>query len=197
MNWLAHLFLSEPDVEMRLGNLLADIVKGTERQKLNSQIQRGIKCHQIIDQFTDNHLIFQRSKQRLNPDYRRFSGVIVDVFYDHYLAKNWGNYTNIGLNDFTNEIYTSFQNYPGQIPYIVRQLITRVAAEDWLGSYQQISGVENTLIRISRRLTRRTNKHFMLHLSISELINYYNEFEQDFLDFFPDLVLHLKNYSDI
>ncbi|HLO87618.1 MAG TPA: ACP phosphodiesterase [Nostocaceae cyanobacterium] len=194
MNWLAHLFLSEPDVEMRLGNLLADTVKGSARHDLNPQIQRGIKCHQIIDQFTDNHTIVQRSKQRLYPEYRRFSGVIVDVFYDHFLAKNWSSYTNMTLDDFTTEIYTSFQDYQGQIPYITRQFITRVVDEDWLGAYRQIAGVENTLIRISKRLTRRMNRHFMLHLAVSELTKQYQDFDQDFQEFFPELILYVQNY---
>ncbi|TAE59829.1 MAG: DUF479 domain-containing protein [Nostocales cyanobacterium] len=193
MNWLAHLFLSEPYVEMRLGNLLADIVKGTERQKLNAQIQRGIQCHHIIDHFTDNHLIFQRSKQRLNPIHRRFAGVLVDIFYDHFLAKNWADYTDISLDKFTAEIYTSFQAYSGEIPMIVRQVINRVAAEDWLGSYRYTQGIETSLERISKRLSRRFNRELMLNEAVDELIKHYHEFEQDFQDFFPELYLHIKN----
>ncbi|MBD2294327.1 DUF479 domain-containing protein [Anabaena sphaerica FACHB-251] len=194
MNWLAHLLLSEANVEMQLGNILADIVKGTARQELNSNIQRGIQCHQIIDRFTDSHIIVQRSKQRIDANYRRFAGVIVDIFYDHFLAKNWSNYATISLDEFTSEIYRSFQAYPGEIPAIVRQVISRVAAEDWLGSYRYIDGVENSLLRISQRLYRRFHREFLLNHAISELRNHYDEFEQDFQEFFPELRLYVQNW---
>ncbi|MBD2667412.1 hypothetical protein B6N60_04012 [Richelia sinica FACHB-800] len=194
MNWLAHLFLSEPNVEMRLGNLLADIVKGGERHQLNSTIQRGINCHQIIDQFTDNHLIVKRSKQRINSNYRRFAGIIVDIFYDHFLAANWSEYTTISLDDFTTEIYTSFQNYPGYLPVIVKEVITRVKDKDLLGSYRQIAGVENSLLRISKRLSLRQKKIFNLNPAIIELTSQYTEFQQDFQEFFPELHLYVKNW---
>jgi acyl carrier protein phosphodiesterase len=194
MNWLAHLFLSEPNVEMRLGNILADIVKGEERHKLNSSIQRGISCHQIIDKFTDNHLIVKRSKQRINSNYRRFAGIIVDIFYDHFLATNWSDYTTISLDEFTTEVYTSFQNYPGYLPVIVKEVITRVKDEDLLGSYRQISGVENSLLKISKRLSLRQNKIFNLNPAIIELTSQYTEFQQDFQEFFPELHLYVKNW---
>jgi acyl carrier protein phosphodiesterase len=193
VNWLAHLFLSENDVEMRLGNILADIVKGKARQQLNSEIQRGIECHQIIDRFTDNHPIFKHSQQRFDSQYRRFSGVLVDIFYDHFLAKNWTDYTDMTLDEFTTEIYTSFQAYPGDIPCMVRQFIGRIAAEDWLGSYRDIDGVEKSLLRISNRLSRRFKKPFMLNQAVEELTNNYDELEQDFQNFFPELNLYVKN----
>lgn len=194
MNWLAHLLLSEPNVESRLGNLLADIVKGTARQELNLHLQRGIACHQVIDRFTDNHIVVQRSKERINSSYRRFAGVLVDIFYDHFLAKNWSQYSHVSLDEFTAEIYQSFRAYQGQIPPIVREIITRVAAEDWLGSYRTVSGVEITLLRISRRLSRRRNRHFSLTPAINELITHYDALEYDFQEFFPQLFFHVQNW---
>ncbi len=194
MNWLAHLLLSEPNVENRLGNLLADIVKGTARQELNSHIQRGIACHLVIDRFTDSHIVVQRSKERINSSYRRFAGVLVDVFYDHFLAKNWSQYSPISLDEFTAEIYESFRVYQGQIPLIVREVISRVAAEDWLGSYRNVSGVENGLLRISRRLSRRRNKILSLTPAINELITHYDALEDDFQEFFPELFSHVQNW---
>ncbi|OUL37192.1 ACP phosphodiesterase [Nostoc sp. T09] len=194
MNWLAHLLLSEPNVENRLGNLLADIVKGTARQELNSHLQRGIACHQVIDRFTDSHIVVQRSKERIDSSYRRFAGVLVDVFYDHFLAKNWSQYSSVSLDEFTAEIYESFRAYPGQIPLVVREVISRVAAEDWLGSYRNVSGVENGLLRISRRLSRRRNRNFILTPAINELITHYDALEYDFQEFFPQLFSHVQNW---
>ncbi|GAB4536332.1 MAG: hypothetical protein Tsb0014_24030 [Pleurocapsa sp.] len=79
MNWLAHLFLSQPQVEARLGNILADLVKGKEQPTLNSRFYRGIKCHLLIDSFADRHLIIKRSKQRIIAQYKRYSGLLVDI----------------------------------------------------------------------------------------------------------------------
>ncbi|MBH8572629.1 DUF479 domain-containing protein [Nostocaceae cyanobacterium CENA369] len=194
MNWLAHLFLSEPNVESRLGNLLADIVKGSARQTLNSHLQRGIECHQVIDKFTDTHIVVQRSKERIDLNYRRFSGVLVDVFYDHFLAKNWSDYSHVTLDEFTAEIYESFQAYQGEIPAIVSEVINRVATEDWLGSYRNVVGVENTLERISKRLSRKLNRSFILTNAVSELITHYDAFEYDFQEFFPELFFHVQNW---
>ncbi|MBW4562218.1 MAG: DUF479 domain-containing protein [Mojavia pulchra JT2-VF2] len=194
MNWLAHLLLSEPNVESRLGNLLADIVKGTARQELNFNIQRGIACHQVIDRFTDSHIVVQRSKERIDSSYRRFAGVLVDVFYDHFLAKNWLEYSNVTLDEFTAEIYNSFRAYQGQLPLLVREVISHVAAEDWLGANRNVAGIENALLRISKRLSRRLNRPFLLTPAISELITHYDAFEDDFQEFFPQLFSHVQNW---
>ncbi|MBD6618678.1 DUF479 domain-containing protein [Komarekiella sp. 'clone 1'] len=201
MNWLAHLFLSELNVESRLGNLLADIVKGSSRQELNLNIQRGIACHLVIDKFTDSHIVVKRSKERIDSDYRRFAGVLVDVFYDHFLAKNWSDYANVSLDEFTAEIYKSFQAYQGQLPVVVNEVITRVVNEDWLRAYRNLTGVENTLARISKRLSMRclrratpTHRPFILTEAIGELTTHYDEFEHDFREFFPELCSHVQNW---
>lgn len=194
MNWLAHLFLSDQNVESRLGNLLADLVKGSARQELNSNLQRGIECHQVIDAFTDCHLVVQRSKERIGSGKRRFAGILVDVFYDHFLAKNWSEYSNVPLEQFTGEIYESFQAYQGNIPAVASEIIAHMAAEDWLGAYRNVTGVEDTLVRISKRLSVRLSKSFMLDQAVSELTTHYVEFEHDFQEFFPELFSHVQNW---
>lgn len=194
MNWLAHLLLSEQNVESRLGNLLGDLVKGSARQELNSNLQQGIKCHQVIDAFTDTHLVVQRSKARICLGYRRFAGILVDVFYDHLLAKNWSEYSNVPLEQFTAQIYESFQAYQGKIPAAASEVIARMAAEDWLGAYRNVTGVENALERISKRLSMRFSRSFMLNQAVSELITHYGEFEHDFQEFFPELFSHVQNW---
>ncbi|GAB1538666.1 ACP phosphodiesterase [Scytonema sp. NUACC21] len=194
MNWLAHLFLSENNVESRLGNLLADVVKGSSRQGLNVGIQRGIECHLVIDAFTDCHILVKRSKGRISQRYKRFAGILVDVFYDYFLAKNWSVYTDIPLKEFTTQIYESFQAYSGQIPATVREMLTRMAEEDWLGSNRHLTGVERTLTRISHRLSMRLSRSFSLHLAVSELTTNEGELENDFLEFFPELLAHVQNW---
>lgn len=187
MNWLAHLLLSKPDIESRLGNLLADLVKGAEREKLNAQIKQGIKHHQLIDAFTDSHAIVYRSKQRISSVYRRFAGILIDGFYDHFLAKNWHIYSSQPLDNFTAEIYESFLAYPEPLPNYANQVITQMAKEDWLGRYRNLEGIEYLLIRLSNRLSQRLKKKTQIRLepAIKELTDNYIDLENDFLEFFP------------
>ena len=197
MNWLAHIFLAEPNAESRLGNLLGDLVKGKERENLNICFQRGLKCHQAIDRFTDCHSMVKASKQRISPEYRRFAGILVDVFYDHFLAKNWDKYCSTSLDLFTAEVYNSWQNYVDTIPLSARQVIIHLIAEDWLGSYYSLSGVEDSLKRLSGKLTRRRNKLYNLNPAIAELDLHYTELEQDFNQFFPELILRVNHWHSI
>ncbi len=193
MNWLAHLLLSKPDTESRLGNLLADLVKGAERENLNDQIKQGIKHHQTIDAFTDSHTIVHRSKQRISSTYRRFAGILIDGFYDHFLAKNWHIYSSQSLDDFTAEIYQSFLAYPEPLPRYASQVITQMAKEDWLGRYRNLEGIEYLLIRLSNRLSHRFKNKIEVNLepAINELTSNYIDLENDFLEFFP-LLKNLK-----
>lgn len=196
MNWLAHLLLAEPDPELRLGNLLGDLVKGEERESLNPKLQRGLRCHQAIDIFTDRHLIVKGSKQRIDSQYRRFAGILIDVFYDYILANNWQDYSDIPLAIFTKSVYASWSNYLTEIPPFSQAVIHRLMAEDWLCSYQSMEGIENNLARISYRLNkRRKNKQYDLTPAIAELLVNYTELEQDFEQFFPQLKAYVNNWN--
>lgn len=195
MNWLAHLLLAESDPELRLGNLLGDLIKGEERETLNANLRRGLKCHQAIDIFTDSHHIVRCSKQRLNGEYRRFAGILIDVFYDHILAKNWHDYCQIPLTEFTSTVYKSWDNYLIDLPLYPQQVILRMIAEDWLGSYIYLQGVEQTLRRISWKLNRRNQKRqFDLTPAIALLQDNYSQLQQDFQLFFPQLQSHIDSW---
>ena len=191
MNWLAHVLLAESDPEIRLGNLLGDLIKGKERETLNANLRRGLKCHQAIDIFTDRHPIVRRSKQRLNGEYRRFAGILIDVFYDHILAKNWHNYSSLSLAEFTSTVYKSWDDYLIDLPIYPQQVILRMMTEDWLSSYIHLQGVEQTLKRISWKLNRRSKRQFDLTPAIALLQDNYFELQQDFQLFFPQLQSHV------
>ena len=195
MNWLAHLLLAESDPEARLGNLLGDLVKGKERSALNSKLQRGLKCHQAIDIFTDKHPIVKCSKQKIDSKYRRFAGILIDVFYDYILANNWDTYSDVSLIEFTTAVYNSWDNYLAALPVYPQGVIYRLMAEDWLGSYANLIGIENTLARISWRLNRRSsNRQYDLTPAITELTSNYEELERDFKLFFPQLQSYTNNW---
>ena len=194
MNWLAHLLLAEADPESRLGNLLGDLVKGVERQSLAPSLQRGVKCHQAIDIFTDNHLIVKHSKKRINSEYSRYAGILIDVFYDYILANHWQDYSDIPLTEFTSTVYDSWADQIDSLPVYAKGVIRRLIAEDWLGSSSSLEGVENTLMRISWKLSRRRNRQFDLTPAKRELTQNYGELEQDFQHFFPQLISYIDNW---
>lgn len=196
MNWLAHIFLSEPNVESRLGNLLGDLVKGKDIEGLNRNLRKGVSRHYVIDKFTDNHPTVKSSKKRIDREYSKFSGILVDIFYDHLLAKNWESYSSILLPDFAIEIYASFHNYTDDIPRSARLTIEQMIYGDWLNSYQSLSGVENALGRIDDRIQIRMGNKIKLVSAMPILEREYMNFDQDFQHFFPELQQHLNSSLD-
>jgi len=195
MNWLAHLLLAEPSPEGQLGNLLGDLVKGEARKSLSFGLQQGIACHQAIDIFTDGHNIVKCSKSRINPQYRRFAGILIDVFYDYILATNWQDYCELHLSEFTTTVYASWSAHLAPLPLSARGVIYRLVDEDWLASYSTLSGIENTLARISWRLNRRGKRNYDLTPAMTELTDNYLALERDFQQFFPQLRLYINDWQ--
>jgi len=187
MNWLAHLHLSDPTPAFRLGSLLPDIVDKPVLVNLPAEFQPGIRRHVQIDVFTDSHPIFRRSVARLKPPYRRFGGILVDVFYDHFLASHWANYSNVPLPDFTMEVYTTFQSHSHLLPETARLRLHHMQTEDWLGSYRTLDGIAATLNRISRRLSRPVD----LAQAVRQLEDDFAGFYADFKGFYPELQSHV------
>ncbi|MEL6494518.1 MAG: ACP phosphodiesterase [Cyanobacteria bacterium J06623_7] len=193
MNWLAHLLLAEQTPEGTLGNLLGDLVKGEARKSLSLELQKGIACHQAIDIYTDSHAIVKCSKNRIGKQYRRFAGILTDVFYDHILANNWHHYYDLPLEQFTTTTYASWSGHLETLPIYARGVIQHMIVEDWLASYATLAGIETTLARISWRLNRRRQRNYDLTLALAELVANYQLLERDFQQFFPQLQSHLKN----
>ena len=195
MNWLAHVFLSEPNVEFQLGNLLADVVRGPQREAMSAEFVRGAACHKAIDVFTDAHPVVKRSRGRVSSEYRRFSGVLVDVFYDYYLARNWGRYSSVTLEAYTSAFYASVQARALQLPPDARTMLDRIVRHDLLGSYVRVEGVERALRRISTYLDSRWHKQFALDRSVRDLVANEAAFAADFHAFFPQLQAHVAELA--
>lgn len=187
MNWLAHVFLSEPDVEFRLGNLLADIVRGEELRRMSPPFQRGVLKHKRIDAFTDAHPLVKRSRSRVSSEFRRFSGVLVDVFYDHLLATRWNDYSPIVLDAFTAKFYADIEASRIELPASARVTLDRIIRHDLLGAYRGIEGVERSLRRLSAYLSSRWQREFALEKAVADLIANRAGFDADFAEFFPEL----------
>lgn len=116
MNFLAHIYLSGESDEVKIGNFIGDFVKASDMEQYNETINQGIRMHWAIDDFTDQHSIVQNSKDRLRPKYGHYSGVIVDIYYDHFLAKNWKDYHDKELRQYVDNQYKMLQNHISILP---------------------------------------------------------------------------------
>jgi acyl carrier protein phosphodiesterase len=195
LNWLAHVFLSEPTLEFRLGNLLADLVRGDDRASMSPEFLRGAARHKAIDAFTDAHPVVRRSRARIDARHRRFSGVLVDIFYDYCLARHWDTYAAEPLPAFTRRLYAEIEANPLPLPEAARRTLDRIVKHDLLGQYARIDGVESSLRRVSAYLTQRWRRDFRLEEGAQDLVAYEAGFDADFAEFFPQLQQHLGSLS--
>ena len=142
MNFLAHIYLSNENEHIKIGNFIADAIKGSNYNHLPEDIQKGIKLHREIDSFTDAHKIVRKSKRRLHERYNHYDGVIIDILYDHYLAKNWANYNQIPLKEYTQDFYTILTNNYELLPDKIKNLMPYMIQDDWLYNYSNLDGIE-------------------------------------------------------
>jgi len=183
LNWLAHLRLSPVDPQLRLGNLLGDFVRGVDVSLLPPQVQAGIEQHRSLDRFTDGHLVFRRSRARLGPGFARLSGVLVDVYYDHFLARGWERWGDgRPLPDFAGDVYRLLGQQHQWLTPPLRAALPHMVAQDWLGSYGDLEAIDATLARMAARLSRPTS----LAEGGRELRAHYEALQADFAEFFPE-----------
>jgi acyl carrier protein phosphodiesterase len=191
VNWLAHVFLSKPDIEFRLGNLLADLVKGRDRASMSVAFMDGVRQHQVIDMFTDTHPTVHRSRARISGEFHHASGILVDIFYDHFLALDWSRYSAEPLEVFTARLHCDIRAHPIQLPTEAQVAIERMMCDDRLESYRRLDGIEASLRRVSKRLSARIGRDFGLERGVSELVAHFEGLLGDFAEFFPQLQAHV------
>ena len=188
MNFLAHVYLSGSNDHIQIGNLVADWIKGSEYKKYPLDIQTGITMHRFIDSFTDNHPIAKKSKIPLSDKYHKYSGVIIDIVYDHFLAKHWPDYSNIALHQFTHNLTNNIRENMHFFAPEVQEFFPRFMKHRWLESYVTLEGIEKVLTGMS--------KHTSLPDKTTEAIliieQNYETLRNDFLDFFPQLIEQIE-----
>ncbi len=183
MNIFAHLFLSGDNEEVIIGNFIGDFVKGLQVNNYPTEIQKGIFLHRKIDYFTDNHPIVLESKIRLRPKFRHYAPVIVDVFYDHFLTKNWTSFSPIPLLDYTKKSHKIIKKYLDILPEKALYLFEYMVKNDVLYNYQFIEGIDRTLTGMSKR----TKFESKMEEATITLEKDYNCYEKEFFAFFPEL----------
>ena len=192
MNYLAHAYLSDNNEESIIGNLLGDFVKGNPDFYYEGEILKWIRIHRKIDSFTDAHSIFRSSKRLVSQKRRRFSGIIIDICFDHFLAKNWPQYSNEELPVFINRVYSMLDRNKTILPERLQNILPRLISEDWFHSYRSLDGVGVTLNRISKRF----KKDDSLAGSVDEIVENYSKLESNFFSFFPELISFVKRLKE-
>ncbi|WP_108868193.1 ACP phosphodiesterase [Aquimarina aquimarini] len=189
MNFLAHIYLSGEDSQLKIGNFIADSVKGKKYLEYPTRMQQGILLHRKIDFYTDTHSIVKKSVSRLFPKYRHYSTVIVDILYDHFLAANWSEYSNIPLDEYVTDFYDLLHKNYELLPKPIQRFLPYMVEENWLLSYATVQGIGSVLYRMNKRTKNKSG----MNLAIIELEQYYTDFENEFRSFFEELELYTKN----
>lgn len=184
MNFLAHIYLSGNNKAVTIGNFIADGIRGKDYDVYPKDIQTGILLHREIDTYTDAHKTVRLSTKRLHKNYSHYSGVIVDILYDHFLAKNWKNYSKTPLADYIDDFYDTLEDNFHVLPQRIKQFMPNMIADNWLLSYASIEGITKVL----EGMNRRTKNKSKMNLAVNELQEFYNEFETEFTQFFDELI---------
>ncbi len=184
MNYLAHIYLSGTNEMVTIGNFIADGIKGKQYTKYPKNIQIGILLHRHIDTYTDAHKTVRISTKRLHEKYSHYAGVIVDILYDHFLAKNWATYSTVPLETYTNTFYESLKTNYDLLPLRIQKIMPYMITDNWLLSYASINGIS----RILEGMNKRTKNRSGMNEAIVELELFYEEFESEFSDFFNELM---------
>lgn len=183
MNFLAHIYLSGDDDEVIIGNFIADGIKGKKYEKFPPNIQKGILLHRAIDTFTDQHRIVKHSTARLHANYGHYSGVIVDILYDHFLAKNWQVYHKVPLAKFVDDFYELLRQNFAVLPVRIKRMMPYMISDNWLVSYATVEGIS----KILAQMNVRTKSISHMDRAVEELKIYYHLFEEEFTSFFAEL----------
>lgn len=198
MNYLAHIFLSGESKEIMIGNFIADFIKGKSfHQVYNEKISRGIVLHRLIDTYTDQDEQLALSRKPLHPHFHKYSGAVMDIYLDHFLAENWPRYSKISLSQFADEFYENARPYSEKMPQMARHLLEVMKLQDWFGNYSHMEGMSLTFNRFSRRINYPPIENAGIYLKENKI-----QIGKVFEEFFPrlmnevELFLNQENKGD-
>jgi acyl carrier protein phosphodiesterase len=183
LNYLAHFHLAWPDGDLVAGGLEGDYLKGPLDKHSSSGLQRGVQLHRMIDGFTDRHPSLTRLRDCFQPSMRRFSGILIDLSFDHFLSSHWSTFSTFPLKDFNREIYRNLEERRGHLSPGAQRMLRRLVQYDLLGRYADWDTVPATAERIGERF-RRGNPFIGIK---SQLLDLQPALEDAFLEFYPDL----------
>lgn len=192
MNFLAHALLAGDKPALIVGGVVGDWIKGILPGTLPDDLAQGVALHRAIDHFAESHPAFNRSRTRVSLERRRYAGVLVDVFYDHLLAKNWAAIHQQPLHEYCESVYGMIRDRLNDLPVSAYPGLALMAKEDWLTSYAQIEGITDVLARMSRR-ARQPNPLLQGEL---EFLADVDGFTSDFHEWFADAREFCQQWRD-
>jgi acyl carrier protein phosphodiesterase len=184
MNFLAHIYLSGTNEQLMIGNFIADFVKGRKKDDYPDEVRKGIELHRFIDHFTDHHVVVLNSIRRIHDSQEKYSGVVVDILYDHFLAANFSSFSATPLQDFSQKTYSVLQSNLNTLPEGVHYFLPFMIERNWLLNYATIDGIGRALSGLSKRVKYENN----MHAAVLDLQKHYPDLESDFRIFFPELM---------
>lgn len=182
MNYLAHSFLSNMQPALIVGNFIADHLHGNHFENYPNDIVEGIKMHRLIDSFTDSHVKFKESKRFFYKGFEKYSGILIDIYFDHLLAKNFSKYSNMTLDKYCEFIYTIYAEYKTVLPQSSSGFLDYVLQNNIYHAYSTLEGIEQVLFHLSHRI----NHGVLLNDSITLFKAHEKELEENFKIFFKD-----------
>lgn len=196
MNYLAHTLLSHHSPEAILGALLGDFAKGPLDTAWPRAVREAILLHRAIDRYTDAHPVVLTSRLLVSPARRRFAPILVDVFYDHFLARHWDEFCDLPLPQFAEHVYDVLLTHRAELPARLQFVAPFMAHDDWFGAYARLDGIDAAVNGIARRM-QRFPRAAALRGGVEELQRNYDAFEHDFSRFFPQLLHHVAGSRNV
>lgn len=189
MNYLAHIYLAQHDDEAMVGALLGDFVGSDKLDHYSPTLQAEIRLHRKIDRYTDSHPAVLAAKQCFPDGRRRYAGILLDVYYDHLLARQWSRYSDTPLDQFNQRFYAALQSRQDQWPKRLGEIAPHMMAHDWLGAYRQRESVDHAIRRIATRLSRNGER---LVDCLGDLQSHEVALARGFDVFFPELIGYVQ-----
>lgn len=189
MNILAHLYLSQDIGELMLGNFMGDFIKGAQYNNYCSGIKNGILLHRQIDYFVDKHPIHKATRDRFRSKYGLYSGIVVDIIYDHYLSKYWDKYHHLPLTKFSDNVYRYLTRKSFLLPQPLKKILPHMVTNNWLELYGSVAG----MARVFQGMSKRTSLPDHSTFAISVLENQYAAIYQEFDIIFNELANHVTD----
>lgn len=193
MNFLAHIYLSGDSDDLMIGNFIGDYVKGIKYLGYPEHIGKGIILHRKIDSFTDKHSITKSCKRYINEKYGKYAGIVVDIFYDHFLATNWKHYSSVPLKDFVIQKYTILSAYDYFFPEEVKRFFPYFLQTNWLYAYSTFDGLGSVLQNMSERTTLPDFSSYAIKI----LKENYDDLGKNFFAFFKDIISYVESEYSI
>lgn len=194
MNYLAHVFVSHATPAAITGAILGDFVKGRTPLHWEPAVSAAIRLHRAVDRYTDQHPVVTASRSQISPARRRFAGILVDIFYDHFLARHWLRYHSRPLPEFTRAVYAVLLPQRARFPERLQRILPGMAADDWLASYAEPAAVHAALNGIARRF-RYPERAAVLNTAVAELERNYAALEEQFFAFIPELTVFASRHA--